>query len=137
MTDSPPSQNPDQDQTQSNALKSPLASSKISVQTQTPDTLLEPDKLFQLISQQCLSLSEAAMLTGYAEDYLSQQARIGGLKAAKIGRNWITHRSCLDNFCKTHPGAYPHRPKRVRRRKKSKNTAAIVLPEAPVSKIPI
>jgi hypothetical protein len=137
MTDSPPSQNPDQDQTQSNTLKSPLASSKISVQTQIPDTLLEPDKLFQLISQECLSLSEAAKLTGYHEDYLGQRSRLGELRAIKIGKNWITHRSCLDDFCKTHPGAYSHRPKRVQRRKKLKNITTIILPEAPVSQTPL
>ena len=73
---------------------------------------LAPDEMFQLIGRQCISLREAAKLTGYAEDYLGQRARLGELKAIKVGRNWITQRSCLDDFCKTHPGAYPHRSKR-------------------------
>ena len=95
-----------------------VASEKI----QRPDVVsLTPHQLFKLISQQCLSLTEAAELTGYHEDYLGQRARLGELKAIKIGRNWITHRSSLDNFCKTHFRPYPHRPGKIirsRRRKK-------------------
>jgi len=93
--------------------------------------LLTPDELFESIGLKCISLSEAARLTGYAEDYLGQRARIGELKAIKIGRNWITHRSSLNDFCKTHPGAYPHRPKRFRRYKNSrkiKNKSVVFVP---------
>jgi hypothetical protein len=88
-------------------------------------TPLTPNQLFQLISQQCISLSQAAIITGYHEDYLGQRARLGELKAVKIGRNWVTHRSCLDDFCKSHSGAYPHRPKNIwgRKNAKSRKTA--------------
>jgi hypothetical protein len=82
---------------------------------------LTPAKLFKLMAEQCLPLSEAAQLTGYHEDYLGQRARLGELKAIKIGRNWITSHQALNNFCKTHFGPYPHRPGKIirsRRRKK-------------------
>ncbi len=93
---------------------------------QRPDVIsLTPHKLFKLIGEQCLPLSEAAKITGYHEDYLGQRARLGELKAIKVGRNWITHRSYLEDFCKSHSGAYPHRPKNIwgRKNAKSRNTA--------------
>ena len=86
-----------------------------------------PDKLLHLISEFCISLSEAAKITGYHEDYLGQRARLGQLKAVKIGRNWLTHRSCLDDFSKNHAGPHAHWSKnlspfgkKLRQRKKRK-----------------
>ena len=37
-----------------------------------------------------LSLAQAAVITGYHQDYLGQLARAGKLPAQKIGRNWVT-----------------------------------------------
>lgn len=91
-----------------------------------PDLSGSPEQLLRIAQDQFISLGQAATLTGYHEDYLGQRARLGQLKAVKIGRNWITHRSCLDDFSKTHPGAYPHRPKRLKRRNKSKIRTAIL-----------
>lgn len=101
-------QNPYLGQAQNGASKLPQISSVGANSTPIAAPILqEPDKLFELIDRQCIPLSEAAKLTGYAEDYLGQRARLGELKAIKVGRNWITHRSCLDDFCKTHPGHIP------------------------------
>jgi excisionase family DNA binding protein len=69
----------------------------------------EPELVLALIARYCISLSQAAQLTGYHEDYLGQAARFGKLKAIKVGRNWITLRSSIVKFCRTHPGAYAHR----------------------------
>jgi excisionase family DNA binding protein len=78
-------------------------------------TQLGPEVVFALIARYCISLSQAAKLTGYHEDYLGQTARLGELKAIKIGRNWITLRSSLDEFCRAHSGAYPHKRAKMTR----------------------
>jgi hypothetical protein len=76
---------------------------------------LKPETMFALIARYCISLSQAAELTGYHEDYLGQTARLGELKAVKIGRNWITLRSSLEEFCRAHAGAYPHKRAKMTR----------------------
>ncbi len=43
-----------------------------------------------ILSQNRISLSKAAQISGYHQDYLGQLCRLGKLKAAKIGRNWYT-----------------------------------------------
>ena len=48
-----------------------------------------------------ISLSEASKLTGYHPDYLGFLCRTGKLKGFKIGRNWVTTKSGLDEFKKT------------------------------------
>jgi len=81
-------------------------------QTETADfSQLRPETVFTIIGRYCVSLSQAAELTGYHEDYLGQAARLGELKATKIGRNWITLRSSLQAFCETRPEA--HSRKRI------------------------
>lgn len=45
-----------------------------------------------------ISLSQAAEITGYHQDYLGQLCRLGKLKAAKIGRNWYTTKSELETL---------------------------------------
>ncbi|MEZ4180418.1 MAG: helix-turn-helix domain-containing protein [Candidatus Doudnabacteria bacterium] len=45
-----------------------------------------------------LSLSQAAQLSGYHQDYLSRLCRSGQIKALKIGRNWYTTKTELENF---------------------------------------
>lgn len=45
-----------------------------------------------------ISLSQAAELSGYHQDYLGQLCRLGKIKAAKIGRNWYTTKSELQNL---------------------------------------
>jgi excisionase family DNA binding protein len=72
-------------------------------------TQLRPETVFALIARYCISLSQAAELTGYHEDYLGQTARLGELKAIKIGRHWITLRSSLEEFCRAHARPYPHK----------------------------
>lgn len=37
-----------------------------------------------------VSLSQAAEISGYHQDYLGQLCRLGKIRAAKIGRNWYT-----------------------------------------------
>jgi len=69
----------------------------------------KPEIVFALIARNCLSLSQAAALTGYHEDYLGQAARLGELKAIKVGRNWLTVRSSVSEFCRTHRRAYPRK----------------------------
>jgi|CZKX01.1.fsa_nt_gi excisionase family DNA binding protein len=76
---------------------------------------LKPETMFALIARYCISLSQAAELTGYHEDYLGQTARLGELRAVKIGRNWITLRSSLEEFCRAHAGAYPHKRPKMKR----------------------
>src|ERR1022692_238287 len=76
---------------------------------------IQPETMFALIARYCISLSQAAELTGYHEDYLGQRARLGELKAVKIGRTWITLRSSLEEFCRAHAGAYPHKRPKMKR----------------------
>ncbi len=45
-----------------------------------------------------ISLSQAARLSGYHQDYLGQLCRLGKLRAAKIGRNWYTTQSELQTL---------------------------------------
>lgn len=42
-----------------------------------------------------VSLSQAAALTGYHQDYLGQLCRLGKLPAKKMGRNWFTSKAAL------------------------------------------
>ena len=48
-----------------------------------------------------ISLSQAAQLSGYHQDYLGQLCRLGKLRAAKIGRNWYTTQSELRSLLNT------------------------------------
>lgn len=45
-----------------------------------------------------ISLSQAAEITGYHQDYLGRLCRTGQLRAAKIGRNWYTTKAEIENF---------------------------------------
>lgn len=45
-----------------------------------------------------ISLSQAAEISGYHQDYLGQLCRLGKIKAAKIGRNWYTTKSELETL---------------------------------------
>jgi hypothetical protein len=45
-----------------------------------------------------ISLSRAAQLTGYHQDYLGQLCRLGKLPAQKVGRNWFTSEDALNNL---------------------------------------
>jgi hypothetical protein len=45
-----------------------------------------------------ISLSRAAQLTGYHQDYLGQLCRLGKLSATKIGRNWFTSPEALNRL---------------------------------------
>ena len=47
-----------------------------------------------------ISLQKAAKLCPYSQDYLSLRARQGKLKAVKVGRNWSTTQTWLDNYVK-------------------------------------
>ncbi|MDD5290012.1 MAG: hypothetical protein PHT40_02310 [Patescibacteria group bacterium] len=50
-----------------------------------------------------ISLSEAAKLCTYSQEYLSLLARRGELKAQKIGRNWFTKTDWLKKYIEDHP----------------------------------
>jgi hypothetical protein len=45
-----------------------------------------------------ISLSRAAQLTGYHQDYLGQLCRLGKLSAIKVGRNWFTYPDALNRL---------------------------------------
>lgn len=45
-----------------------------------------------------LSFSEASRISGYNPDYLGSLARIGKLRAERIGRNWVISESALRDF---------------------------------------
>jgi len=45
-----------------------------------------------------ISLSEASLLTPYSQEHLSLRARQGKLKAAKIGRDWMTTEDWLNDY---------------------------------------
>lgn len=45
-----------------------------------------------------ISLSQAAQISGYHQDYLGQLCRLGKLRAAKIGRNWYTTQSEIQSL---------------------------------------
>lgn len=45
-----------------------------------------------------ISLSRAAQLTGYHQDYLGQLCRLGKLPAQKVGRNWFTFPEALQKL---------------------------------------
>lgn len=45
-----------------------------------------------------ISLSEAAKLSPYSQEYLSLRARQGKLRAIKQGRNWVTTLGWLDDY---------------------------------------
>ncbi|MFA5991743.1 MAG: helix-turn-helix domain-containing protein, partial [Candidatus Doudnabacteria bacterium] len=54
------------------------------------------------INEDFLSLSEAGKITGYHQDYLGFLCRTGKLKGFKIGRNWVTTNSALEEFLKNY-----------------------------------
>ena len=45
-----------------------------------------------------ISLSEAAKLTNYSQDYISLLCRQKKLKGTKIGRNWVTTKEWVENY---------------------------------------
>ncbi|MBU4082825.1 hypothetical protein KKB98_02695, partial [Patescibacteria group bacterium] len=45
-----------------------------------------------------ISLKEASELCSYSQDYLSLRARQGKLKAAKMGRNWVTRKEWVKEY---------------------------------------
>lgn len=47
-----------------------------------------------------ISLKEAAKHCDYSQDYLKLRARQGKLKAIKIGRNWFTTKTWLNEYIK-------------------------------------
>lgn len=49
-------------------------------------------------NSELISLSRAAQLTGYHQDYLGQLCRLGKLTAIKVGRNWFTSSGALDKL---------------------------------------
>ncbi|MBI5530484.1 MAG: helix-turn-helix domain-containing protein, partial [Candidatus Doudnabacteria bacterium] len=56
----------------------------------------------QPAKEEFMSLSEASKSTGYHQDYLGFLCRTGKLKGFKIGRNWVTTKSNLDEFIKNY-----------------------------------
>ena len=52
--------------------------------------------------QNIISLSKASRTTGYHQDYLAFLCRTGKLHGIKIGRNWVTTESDLDDFIKNY-----------------------------------
>ena len=48
---------------------------------------------------QYISLQEATKLCGYSQEYLSLRARAKKLQAVKIGRNWVTTKEWLNEYC--------------------------------------
>ena len=50
-----------------------------------------------------ISLSRAAQLTGYHQDYLGQLCRLGKLSAVKVGRNWFTFPEALNTLSTSAP----------------------------------
>lgn len=59
----------------------------------------------QTNSASLISLSHAAQLTGYHQDYLGQLCRIGRLSATKVGRNWFTSKEALSSLSSVLPQA--------------------------------
>jgi excisionase family DNA binding protein len=57
-----------------------------------------------------ISLTEAAEHYGLSSDYLRQLAIRGRLNARKIGRNWVTTLSDVENFIKTREKRGAYRP---------------------------
>lgn len=53
-----------------------------------------------------LTLSEAASLTPYTQEYLSLLARKGNIGAFKLRRNWVITRKALNEYLKTHPRSH-------------------------------
>ncbi|HPL95805.1 MAG TPA: hypothetical protein PLF15_03480, partial [bacterium] len=53
--------------------------------------------------QGLITLSEAAKLCYYSQEYLSLLARRGQLKSVKFGRNWFTTKDWLADYVFTHP----------------------------------
>lgn len=45
-----------------------------------------------------ISLSEAAKITNYSQDYISLLCRKGKLKAQKLGRNWVTTKEWVQAY---------------------------------------
>ena len=50
------------------------------------------------MDQNYISLSEAAKLTNYSQDYISLLCRQEKLKGVKIGRNWVTTKQWLKEY---------------------------------------
>ena len=50
------------------------------------------------MDQNYISLSEAAKLTNYSQDYISLLCRQEKLKGTKIGRNWVTTKQWLEEY---------------------------------------
>ncbi len=54
-----------------------------------------------------ISLSHAAQLSGYHQDYLGQLCRTGKLPASKIGRNWFTSKDAVEKLNEAQSPAEP------------------------------
>ena len=48
-----------------------------------------------------ISLSEAAELYGFSQDYLGELARRGRLKAQKVGKFWVTTPQDVEDFIRS------------------------------------
>ncbi|NKQ35700.1 MAG: helix-turn-helix domain-containing protein [Chloroflexi bacterium] len=48
-----------------------------------------------------ISLSEAAELYGFSQDYLGELARRGRLKAQKVGKFWVTTPQEVEDFIRS------------------------------------
>lgn len=48
-----------------------------------------------------ISLSEAADLYGFSQDYLGELARKGRMKAQKVGKFWVTTPQDVENFIRS------------------------------------
>jgi hypothetical protein len=51
-----------------------------------------------LDSEELISLAEAAVLSGLTPRHLNHLARAGQLPARKIGRNWVTTRTAVEDY---------------------------------------
>lgn len=54
-----------------------------------------------MAENQLISMSEAAKMSPYEQEYLSLLARRGELKAEKVGRNWFTTVEWLNDYIST------------------------------------
>lgn len=75
-------------------------------------------KIYEMHLSKFITLREAALLSGYHQDYLSYCIRTGRLVGQKVGKNWVTTedalRQCFDEKDTSLGGRFFRLPKAVR-----------------------
>lgn len=84
-----------------------------------------------------ISLSQAAQISGYHQDYLGQLCRLGKLRASKIGRNWYTTQSEIQSLISNPEASNIEEFIQPQRSSEEVNIDAIQAPTEAISEAPM